>query len=76
MGAGGTSRIGRLGDWIVAHPVRWGVGSAAVLVLLGVALGLPPAVVAAAGAVVGLVNVLHARRRGYCPLPEASGPPR
>jgi len=63
----------RFSDWIVAHPILWGTGAAAVLVLVGVALDLPPIVVIAAGAVVGGLNILHARRRGYCPLPDESG---
>ena len=58
-------------DWIVAHPVLWAVGLGVALVALGLALGLPPIVVVVAGAAVGALNVLHARRRGYCPLPEA-----
>ena len=56
-------------DWVVAHPVLWGVGLGVVLVLLGFALNLPPIVVIAAGAAIGGLNILHARRRGYCPLP-------
>ena len=60
----------RLSDWVVAHPVLWGVGLGVVLVLLGVALDLPPIVVIATGAVIGGLNIVHARRRGYCPLPE------
>jgi hypothetical protein len=63
----------RFGDWVVAHPVLWGVGLAVVLVLLGVALELPPIAVVAAGAVIGTLNILHARRRGYCPLPAEPG---
>ena len=59
----------RFSDWVVAHPVVWGVGLAVVLVLVGFALRLPPIVVIAAGAVIGVLNILHARRRGYCPLP-------
>lgn len=74
MVVGGPTRTTRLSDWIVAHPVRWGVGAAAVLVLLGLALDLPPVIVAVAGAAVAALNVLHARRRGYCPLPEEPGP--
>jgi hypothetical protein len=67
----------RFSDWVVAHPVLWGVGLGVVLVLLGFALDLEPIVVVAAGAAIGLLNILHARRRGYCPLPEAPGaPPR
>lgn len=65
--------LSRLSDWVVAHPVLWGVGMAVVLVLLGVVLALPPVVVIAAGAVIGLLNVLHARRRGYCPVPSPGG---
>ena len=64
----------RCSDWAVAHPVLWGVGAAVVLVLLGFALDLAPVVVIAAGAAVGLSNVLHARRRGYCPLPAEPDP--
>ena len=60
-------------DWVVVHPVLWGVGLAVVLVLLGFALDLAPLVVVAAGAVIGVLNILHARRRGYCPLPEEPG---
>jgi hypothetical protein len=63
----------RVSNWIVVHPVLWGVGMAIVLVLLGVALRLPPIVVIAAGAAIGLLNVLHARRRGYCPVPTERG---
>ena len=56
------------------------------LVLLGFALDLAPIVVLAAGVAIGALNILHARRRGYCPLPtepssqptgtEAESPPR
>jgi hypothetical protein len=49
------------------------VGVGAVLVLIGVALAVPPIAVVAAGALIGVLNVLHARRRGYCPLPAAPG---
>jgi hypothetical protein len=65
----------RFSDWVVLHPVLWGVGAAAVLVLLGFALGLPPIVVIAAGAAIGVLNILHARRRGYCPIPAQPGSP-
>jgi hypothetical protein len=70
--------LSRFSDWVVAHPVLWAVGAGIVLVAVGVALGLPPILVIAAGAVIGVLNVLHARRRGYCPLPEepGSGPAR
>jgi hypothetical protein len=61
----------RFSDWVVVHPVRWGVASAAVLVLLGFALDLAPIVVIAVGAGIGVLNIVHARRRGYCPLPAA-----
>jgi hypothetical protein len=43
------------------------------LVLLGFALDLAPIVVIAAGAAIGVLNILHARRRGYCPLPAEPG---
>ena len=59
----------RFSDWVVAHPVWWGVGVAVVLVLLGFALDLAPIVVVAAGTAIGALNILHARRRGYCPIP-------
>ena len=65
--------MSRISDWIVAHPVVWGVGLGVVLVLLGFALNLPPIVVIAAGAAIGVLNILHARRRGYCPLPAEPG---
>ena len=64
------SLLSRFSDWVVAHPVLWGVGAGVALVLLGLALDLSPIVVIAAGAVIGMLNILHARRRGYCPLPE------
>jgi hypothetical protein len=63
------SLLNRFSEWIVLHPVLWGVGCAVVLVLLGLALNLAPIVVVAAGAALGALNILHARRRGYCPLP-------
>lgn len=59
----------RIGAWVLAHPFMWGVGSAAVLVLLGFAFHPSPVVVIVAGSVLGVVNILQARRRGYCPLP-------
>jgi hypothetical protein len=67
------SLASRFSDWVVVHPVRWGLGSAAVLVVVGVALDLAPIVVIAAGSAVGVLNVVHARRRGYCPLPAEPG---
>jgi hypothetical protein len=57
----------RLSDWVLVHPVLWCVGSGAVLVLLGFALSLEPIVVIAAGAAIGVLNILHAKRRGYLP---------
>ena len=69
------SLLSRFSDWVVVHPVLWGVGSGVVLVLLGFALDLAPIVVIAAGATIGGLNILHAKRRGYCPLPEESGSP-
>jgi hypothetical protein len=68
------SLLSRFGDWVVVHPVVWGLGSGVVLVLLGFALDLAPIVVIAAGAAIGALNILHARRRGYCPLPAEPGP--
>ena len=67
------SLLSRFSDWVVSHPVVWGVGLGVVLVLLGFALELAPVVVIAAGAAIGVLNILHARRRGYCPLPAESG---
>ena len=64
----------RFSDWVVAHPVWWGVASGVVLVLLGFALDLAPIVVIAAGAAIGVLNIVHAKRRGYCPLPAEPGP--
>jgi hypothetical protein len=69
------SLLSRFSDWVVVHPVVWGVGSAVALVLLGFALDLAPIVVIAAGAAVGVLNILHAKRRGYCPLPAEPGSP-
>ena len=63
----------RFSEWVVAHPVLWGVGLGVVLVLLGFALNLAPIVVIAAGAAIGVLNILHAKRRGYCPLPADPG---
>ncbi len=57
-------------EWVLAHPVVWAVGSGGALVVLGMALHLPPVVVVAAGAAIAGLNILHARRRGYCPLPD------
>jgi hypothetical protein len=66
--------LSRFSDWVVVHPVLWGVGAGVVLVLLGFALHLPPIVVVAAGAAIGVLNILHARRRGYCPVPAEPDP--
>jgi hypothetical protein len=63
----------RFSDWVVVHPVLWGVGLGVVLVVLGFAFDLAPIVVISAGAVIGVLNILHAKRRGYCPYP-AAGP--
>ena len=65
--------LSRFSDWMVAHPVVWGVGLGLVLVLLGFALKLAPIVVTSAGAAIGVLNILHARRRGYCPRPAEQG---
>ena len=67
------SLLSRLSDWVVAHPVLWGVGMGVVLVLLGLALDLAPIVVIAAGTGLGVLNILHARRRSYCPVPAEPG---
>jgi hypothetical protein len=65
--------LSRCSDWVVSHPVRWGVGLGVVLVLLGFAFDVAPIVVIVTGAAVGVLNIVHAKRRGYCPLPAASG---
>jgi hypothetical protein len=57
----------RLSGWILVHPILWAVGAGALLVLLGFALDLEPILVVTAGAAVGVINVRHARKRGYCP---------
>ena len=67
------SLLSRFSDWVAVHPVLWGLGMGVVLVLLGFALDLTPIVVMAAGAAIGALNFLHAKRRGYCPLPAESG---
>ena len=63
----------RFSDWVLVHPVLWSVGAGVVLVLLGLTLNLVPIVVIAAGAAIGVLNVLHAKKRGYCPLPGEAG---
>lgn len=63
------SLASRFSDWVLAHPVLWAMGSGVVLVALGVAVDLAPVVVVAGGATVTVGNVLHAKKRGYCPLP-------
>ena len=65
--------LSRFSDWVVVHPVLWGVGNGVGLVLCGLALNLAPTVVFAAGAAIGGLNVGHARTRGYCPLPAEPG---
>lgn len=64
-----------MSNWIVAHPVLWSGGLAVVLVVIGVTLSLPPILVLAAGAAAAVANVLHARRRGYCPVPTTDPDP-
>lgn len=66
--------LSRFSDWIVAHPVLWATGLGVALVVIGIALSLPPIAIVAAGAALGVVNVLHARRRGYCPVPDTDRP--
>jgi hypothetical protein len=68
----------RLSGWVLVHPVWWAVGSGAALVVLGFALNLAPIATVAAGAAIGVLNILHAKRRGYCPLSADPGsyPPR
>ena len=66
--------VNRFWEEGMSSSLRFGVSSLppgcdAVLVLLGIALDVAPIVVIAAGAVVGVLNIVHAKRRGYCPLP-------
>jgi hypothetical protein len=68
--------LSRSSDWVVSHPVLWSVGLGLVLVTVGVSLDLSPVLIVAAGTVLGLLNLVHARRRGYCPVPRGSAPPR
>jgi hypothetical protein len=63
----------RFSDWVVVHPVLWGVGSGVVLVLLGFALDLAPIVVIAAGAAIGVLNILHATGRAGFSLGTSGG---
>jgi hypothetical protein len=63
------SLTSRFSVWVLIHPVLWVVGSGVVLVLLAFALKLAPTVVVAAGAAIGVLNIRHAKKRGYCPLP-------
>ncbi|WP_421120019.1 hypothetical protein ACE2AJ_01285 [Aquihabitans daechungensis] len=66
----------RFSNWVLVHPIGWGVGAAVALVLLGLAFDAPPIAVLAAGAVVGMLNVVHARRRSACALqPEPDSHP-
>jgi hypothetical protein len=60
----------RLSDWVLVHPVVWAVGSGVALVLLGFAADLAPVVVVAAGAAIAVLNILHAKQRGDCPVPK------
>jgi uncharacterized protein (TIGR00369 family) len=59
--------------WILLHPVRWVMGSAAALILLGFSFALNPVIVTAAGGAIAMLNILHARKRGYCPTPTRRG---
>ena len=58
----------RFSDWVLVHPVLWAVGSGVMLVVLGVAINLAPILVLVSGAAIGALNILHAKRRGYCHL--------
>lgn len=64
--------LGRLRRRAVAHPIARSAVCGVLLLVIGVATGLPPVVVALAGTAVGLLNVVHARRSGYCPIPGAA----
>jgi hypothetical protein len=67
------SLLSQFSDWVVVHPVLWGVGSGVALVLLGFALDLAPIVIIAAGTALSELNILHVKRRGHCPLPAGPG---
>lgn len=51
------------------------MGSGVVLVVLGIAVDLAPVVILVAGATIAVINVLHAKKRGYCPRPAEPGSP-
>ena len=68
------SLLSRFSDWVVVDPVWWGVGSepcwcySALLSIWHRSWSLRPQPPSPA-------NILHARRRGYCPLPAEPGSP-
>lgn len=66
----------RLSRWVLFHPAQWAVGGCVLLALLGFVLDLGPILVVAVGAALGALNILHARKRGYCPRPRKLGPRR
>ncbi len=60
----------RFSDWVLVRPVMWAVGSGATLAVAGVAFNAAPAVIVAIGAAAAVANIVHAKRRGYCPIPD------
>jgi hypothetical protein len=63
--------LNRSSEWVVSHPVRWGVGWGVVLVLLGFTVDLAPIAVLVLGTAIGVLNIVHAKRRGHCSRPSA-----
>ena len=70
------SLLSRLSRWVLFHPAQWAVGWGVVLALLGFVLNLEPILVVAVGAALGALNILHAKKRGYCPRLSKLGPRR
>jgi hypothetical protein len=66
----------RLSGWILAHSILWAIALGVLLVLLGFALNLEPIVVIAAGTAMGVINIVHATKRGHCPRQTGLGSER
>lgn len=66
--------LSRLSDWVVVRPVVWAVGSGATLAVAGAAFNVAPPVLVAIGAATAAANIVHAKRRGYCPMPNLRDP--
>jgi hypothetical protein len=48
----------------------WALGLGATLAVAGVAFDVAPAIIVAIGAATAVANMVHAKRRGYCPIPN------